>query len=421
MTTRKAVEIDRHPPAVVRQAIEEPPRSASLKLGAQRLALTFADSVPLANSALVLVQVIGLVATARILGVEARGQYQAWTAWAALVGTLSLLGCPQAVVVIGRRRPDIGLRNVARVLLAGLLISILGSCLALALLGADPLALVGGAMLAGSGLLVAMSAAIHQARGCHGWRFNLTRVMPPVLGFAAVVPVLLAWAASPSMALFALGVGNLVGVLVALQVGGAFGRSDFAIDGAILRAGLKNTPLLLVSWLVVSGDVAVLAHVANSTELAYYGIGVGVRAVVAAVGTAVGMRWFARQSSLGSWRATARRFLPALAVAVLLIVALPMAVPRVLGDSFNPSVIPAQMMAMAGVVVSVDFLLVRKILVMGRIQAISSFKFLQFGLIVLGFVLCAENAAVYSGVYFVGVAAGIPVQYWLLRTKGAGT
>lgn len=87
-----------------------------------------------------------------------------------------------------------------------------------------------------------------------------------------------------------------------------------------------------------------------------YGVGVAARSVVMAVGTAVGLRWFARPTALAGARGSAGRFLPTIVVAAAIVIVAPFIVPIVLGDDFAPSVPVVQVGALVGLLSSVDFL-----------------------------------------------------------------
>lgn len=149
-----------------------------------------ADSVPITNVALLVASTGGLVLTARVLGVDGRGEYLTWSAWSALVGTLALLGTQPFVVVASAGKAPVSLRDVQGLLLMGLAVAMICTFLVLNLLRAPGLAILGGMVLAMSGPVVALNASVQQANGDHHWRFNAARAIGPVCGLTAVI---LAW------------------------------------------------------------------------------------------------------------------------------------------------------------------------------------------------------------------------------------
>lgn len=322
------------------------------------------NSVVGTNLALMIVAMLSTVITARYLGVAERGLYLTWSSWNAMVGTLAMLGTQSFIVVAAERvGTRVSTRTVLPLLGAGIGLAALGSWGAMVFLNAPRVVFIGGACHAISGPIVATLAAIQQANGDHGWRFNLARAVSPVTGFISVLGMMFWLRGSATVLYLALGGGCLVGSVIAVLICRQKLSSRPHLIGIILRLSLGGSPLVLLGWLMLNIDTLAVSMAGDSTDVGIYGIGVAARSAVTAVGTSVGLRWFARRGQFFSLGAVARQFIPVVIVAGLGAAFAPVLVPWILGAEFRPSVPCVVAQAVGGVLASVDFLLSHMILV----------------------------------------------------------
>ena len=280
-------------------------------------------------------------------------------------------------------------------------------------LNAGPVAVLGGVLLAISGPIVATHAAVQQANGHHGWRFNAARALSPIAGLLAVVFTLILLRPGPQELFLGLGVGCLTGAIVSVRIAHEFATAEPQLIARILQLARRGSLLVLLGWLLFNFDTVVVSIAGTSSDVSIYGVGASARSLVLAIGGAVGMRWFATRGHFGSFKSVIRPFLPAVAVALGIAVVAPMAVPLVLGQGFAPSVPVVQLQAVGGVLASADFLLMHVLLVRSGYAWPTILRFalvltLTGGIIaVRGRPIC--SAAVFCSVMLISVIAQIGI------------
>lgn len=342
--------------------VDEP--VSAVQRGVARASRATADSLVVANVLLMLVGVLGLVITARYLGVTDRGRYLTWSSWCALIGTLSMLGTEAFVVVAAASaRARVSLWTLWSVLAAAMALAGALAFLAMAWIEPDPTVIAGGMLVAMSGPIIALHAHVQLANGYHNWRFNLSRTLAPLLGFASVVAGMTVFRLQAEGLFLLLGIGLCAGAIAAVALAWEPASAPPGFVRTWIALARRGAPLTLLIWLLLNVDTVAVATFGDSTDVGLYGVGVGARGAVAAVGSAVGLRWYAARGSLTSARAVARSFLPTVAVVVAVAIVAPLLVPLVLGAEFSPSVPTVQILGIAGLLASLDFLLGRVVLV----------------------------------------------------------
>lgn len=323
-----------------------------------------ADSVAATNLALVGASALGLIVTSRYLGVSDRGLYLTWSSWASMIGTLALLGTQSFIVVAAAHlEVRVSVWRLKPMLGGGVAVAGLAAFLALSWLEAGPVAVVGGVLLAVSGPVVAVNAAVQQANGHHNWRFNLARGLSPVLGLLSVVVILLASSPGAEGLFLGLGLGYLAGAVIAVVLAREPASPDWRLAHRVLELSRRGALLGLLGWLLLYVDTVVVSIAGSSQDVGLFGVGAAAKSVVLAVGLAVGLRWFASRGAIGSRRDAVRSFIPAVLVATGIVVVAPWAVPEALGQDFTASVPAVQLCAVGGVLAGVDFLLSQYLLV----------------------------------------------------------
>lgn len=323
-----------------------------------------ADSVVLVNMALIGVSTLGLIITSRYLGVSDRGLYLTWSSWCVMIGTLAMLGTQSFIVVAaGQLDTRVSVWRLKSMLWLGVAIAGLCALAAMTGLRAGPVAVFGGILLASSGPVVAVLAAVQQANGHHGWRFNVARGLSPVAGLLAVVATLVLFHPGAEGLFLALGAGCVMGAGLSVVMTREPASAESRLVPRIRSLARRGGALVLLGWLLLNVDTVVVSVAGSSDDVGLYGVGVAAKSVVLALGTAVGMRWFATRDAVGPPRRAVRPFVPALASALGIVLVAPMAVPLLLGSEFAPSVPTVQLLALGGVIASVDFLLIHVLLV----------------------------------------------------------
>jgi len=358
---------------------------SAIRQGITRASGATVNSVVVTNMILMAISVFGLVVSARYLGVTDRGRYLTWSSWSALIGTLSMLGTEAFVVVAAASvRTRVSLWTLRPVLGVALALAGTLAFVAMVWIDPDPMVVAGGMLVAMSGPIVALHSHVQQANGHHGWRFNASRALAPILGLACVVGGLVVLQAQAEGLFLLLGTGLCVGAIAAA----ALAWEPAGVSPGLLRKWIalarRGAPLTLLTWLLLNVDTVAVSIFGDSTDVGLYGVGVGARGVVVAVGSAVGLRWYAARGSLTSPRAVARAFLPTVAAVIAVLIVAPLIVPLVLGGSFGPSVPVVQVLAIAGLLASVDFLLGRVVLVRAGYRWPSLLRALAVGALILG-------------------------------------
>ena len=321
------------------------------------------DSIVVSNLLVMGSGMVGLILTSRYLGVADRGAYLTWSSWAALIGTLALLGAEAYIVVAAHSQEvTISVRSLRPMLFLGLGTAAIGTAAVLWIVAQDIEVVVGGVLAAASSQIVAINNHVQLANSHHGWRFNLARALTPVAGLSAVVIGLYLLEPSAETLFLCLGLGLISGSVASLWLTSEAHPRIPGFGRAVWRFARRGALLTLLMWIVFNGDTVLVSVFGSSEDVGLYGVGVAARGVVVAVGSAVGMKWFATRDVMGR-RTLARSMLPVCGTALAAVLAAPWLVPLVLGEGFRAAIPCVQILAMAGVAASLDFLLARMLMV----------------------------------------------------------
>jgi len=277
---------------------------------------------------------------------------------------------------------------------------------------------IGGALAAVASQLVAINSHVQLANERHGWRFNLARVATPVAGMATVAGAIY-WFSPGAETLFlllgvALALAALLGALVTRESHPPVPHFVRAVWGFARRGSL----LTLLGWALVSADTVVVSIFGTSEDVALYGVGVAARGVVLAVGSGVGMRWFAKREPMAR-RVIAKSLLPVVVVALAVVLSARWVVPMVLGADFKASVPTVQVLACAGVVVSLDFLLQRIFMIRDRLLVATLLRIGGLAALVLGVGLVGGSPTGAAWVYLATTGVIVGLQTVLLSREVA--
>ena len=366
-----------------------------------------ANSVLLTNGLLLMTSALGLVLTARYLGVQDRGMYLTWSSWSALIGTLSMLGT-QAFIVVAAHQLDVAVsvRQLLPMLLLGLSVALISSLVVTSWQRVGPAVIVGSCLLSCSGPVVALNAAVQQANGHHGWRFNLSRCLAPTLGLGGVAITLCVFDPSVDSLFFVLGLSTFFGGILGVLLTREPQLMDPRLLNTIRQYSRRGGLLVVLGWLLLNADTVLVSLAGDSTDVGIYGVGVAVRSIVLAVGTAVGLKWFAVRDT-GSLRRLLVSFSPATLAAAAAIVCSPTLIPLVLGVGFEPSVLPSQLLAIGGLLASADFLLGHMVLIRSGYRRPTQLRLGLFLLLAIGILAVGGSpdaaAAVFCGVMMLSV------------------
>ena len=96
------------------------------------------DSIVVSNLLVMGSGMVGLILTSRYLGVADRGAYLTWSSWAALIGTLALLGAEAYIVVAAHSQEvTISVRSLRPMLFLGLGTAAIGTAAVLWIVAQD--------------------------------------------------------------------------------------------------------------------------------------------------------------------------------------------------------------------------------------------------------------------------------------------
>jgi hypothetical protein len=352
-----------------------------------------------ANGTLLVSGVLSSMCISRALAPHGRGEYVTWQAWGAGLAILAIGGLPQALVLDRRHRLPAVVTALASTLTAALVVV---AVLAAALHPA-PLLVAATVLVVVANQVGAIGPALAQRAGRMGAQFNLARLAPQGAAFAAIAALLatgdrtvahwlvaiagsqavvaLAWAAVALRSVVgaaALG-GSAAAALGGSAAGALGGSAAGALGGSAAGAsgrmqGSGGTGLTARTWQLFPAnfatqvqyrfDLIAVAALFPHTTVAFYAVGVAAQAAVLAMGQASGMYRFANRSGKrGGLRHELRHALTnAGLVAVPLGASSLLWVPAVYGSTFAPAAPIVTVLCLAGVVQSVDYLLVHEVL-----------------------------------------------------------
>ncbi|GIJ53994.1 hypothetical protein [Virgisporangium aurantiacum] len=337
-----------------------------------------------ANGALLLSGVLSSVCISRALAPQGRGEYVTWQAWGAGVAILAIGGLPQALVLDRRHRLPAVVTALASTLTAALVVV----AVLAATLHPAPLLVVATVLVVVANQVGAIGPALAQRAGRMGAQFNLARLAPQAAAFTAIAALLATgdrtaahWLLAIAGSQAVVAVGWAAVALRRLQGSGAPRRLQGS--GASRRVrGAKGTGLTARTWHLFPAnfatqvqyrfDLIAVAALFPHTTVAFYAVGVAAQAAVLAMGQASGMYRFANRSGRltggqsGGQSGLRDELRHALTNAGLIAVPLGVSslvwVPAVYGSTFAPAGPIVTVLCLAGVVQSVDYLLVHEVL-----------------------------------------------------------
>lgn len=296
------------------------------------------------------------VISSRHLNPAGRGQLVSWQSWATTLTTLSALGYPQLLVTDKLLPRRLGLRDIRWEVSGVSCIAILVAIWATALLGGPPIALVGAACMALSGMLNALQIALAQRSGAMGLEFNLLRLAPPIAGLAACVVLLGISRSGPSVWFTCIGVAQLVAVLTCWLW---LRMPRVNVCGA-RRRWLSTLALLPISWITLlqyRADLLLVTLLFPKDIVAFYSIGTAAQSAAFAAGQSGGMLWFGRQRNGSVRSALLSTAATSASVSALVILTSWILVPTIYGQSFAPAIPVVIVLSGISVPLSMDYLL----------------------------------------------------------------
>lgn len=376
------------------------------------------DSIALANLAIMGSGLLGLILTSRYLGVEERGQYLTWSSWAALVGTLAMLGSEAYIVVAAHSlHVKVSFRSLKGFAVAGMGAAAGAAAFALWAVSGSVEVSIGGALAAVSSQVVAMNSHVQLANEHHGWRYNIARVAAPFAGLATVASAIYWFAPGPEALYLLLGIGLAGGAVISAVVTHESHDAVPHFVGAIWGFARRGSMLTLLGWALVSADTVVVSIFGTSEDVGLYGVGVAARGVVVAVGSSVGMRWFAKREAMQR-KMLATSLLPVVLVALAIVLTAHWLVPLVLGAEFEASVPVVQVLSCAGILVSLDFLLQRISMIRDQLLIATLLRIVGLGMLVLGVGLVGGSPKGAACVYLATTGVIVGLQTVLLSRSG---
>lgn len=358
----------------------------------RRDARSFAGQFVLTAGTNVLLASLGVVTgilAARLLGPDGRGELAAIQLWPSFIGTVAMLGLPEALTYFCAREPA----------KAG---QYLGSAMSLALLSSFVFVASGYAampvLLSGQSrevveaarwylLLVPLYALVglpyHPLRGLHDFaRWNLLRVLP-ALGWLAIL--LVAWWVGPrepsTLAMTYLGVLAAlffpVAAVVYDRVPGPY-TPDFQAWKSMMRYGLPCAATSVPQMLNYRLDQMVMAALLPPPSLGLYVVAVSwagaLTPLLAALGSVLFPRVASERNADGQVAALAQggrlAVLAACAIGIPLVLASPWGVPFLFGPEFAAAAPAASILVVASAVAGINLVLAEGLRGSGRPAAV---------------------------------------------------
>jgi O-antigen/teichoic acid export membrane protein len=323
------------------------------------------------NVALALLAVATGIITARLLGPSGEGELTAIQTWPFLLGTLAMLGLPEALVYFISRQPERGKQLTSTAVVIGLLSSLavgaLGWVALPFLLSAQQPQVISAArvfLLIGC-IYAVVGIPAGSLRGAHEFTaWNLFRIAP---GIAWLCILLASWHLGHPNAIplsrWYLGGMLLCGlpflVVVNRKLRGPL-KPDARLAPEMLRFGLPSTLTTIPQTINLRFDQLLIIAFLPARSLGFYVVAVawsgGVAPVLSAVGSVLFPHVSAEQDTdrQGHMLATALQggTLVAAATSVPFMLLAPIGLPFVFGSRFDPSIPSALLLVPAGAVLA---------------------------------------------------------------------
>ncbi|WP_235462943.1 lipopolysaccharide biosynthesis protein, partial [Frankia sp. BMG5.23] len=330
------------------------------------------------------------VLAARALGPVARGEFVALQTWAGMLAMVFALGVSQTLVTDdGEDRALLGpllTQTVASALLAAVLFTVVPMLITVgpgrsggtgAGRGAawDAVAVLGATCFTAAAVAASNAAGLAQRRGRMTGEFQLVRLLPAAATLAAFAALAGRGVRDPGLWMLTLGVTALLPPL-GYHVAVLGGLPALARPGRLLprrrfmRSALGAYGTVVGAQLIYKLDMLLVATFLAAEQVAFYAVAVAVAGACTTVCQATGMVMFSRLRTLVDPRQRARVVrraviaTVALAAAVAGTIALvtPTAIRIVYGTRFAPAAPAAQVLVLATIPQSVDYLLTHVLL-----------------------------------------------------------
>lgn len=329
------------------------------KFLSRRIGLS-AISVPATNFAIMAIGILTSVLVARMLGAEGRGLFLTWQAWATVVANIANLAIAQTIVTTTLYA---SLPPRRQFLTIAALVALLCALLSMAVM---PL-VTSGVVSVATAILFALAnslggiyPAVFQRLKKMDVAYNVVRILPPLAYLASVAYLLLTGRGDLEQALITV---SLVSLTVTVAIGVVVVRR-YSTRGEVVKGFFRQSSTLAPPiWALYFYETAALLAVSvfyDAAAVAFFGVATSVQAAVVSLGRSVSARWF-------SVKERGSRELPlAVVLEVLAVAGLPAAgvlvlghwaIPFAFGTEFDPAVQISYILAICGVVRSVDLLL----------------------------------------------------------------
>ncbi len=329
------------------------------------------------------------VLAARLLGAEGRGELAAIQLWPSAIGTIAMIGLPEALVYFSAREPAHTGRwvgsAVSLALVSSVLFAAVGYLVMPVVLNAQPPEVVEAARwyLVLVPLYALVGMPYHALRGRQEFAaWNALRLLP---GLGWLVVLVLAWVIGKAEPRWL--AGAYLAMLAALflpvtmvlrqRVGGPY-RPKIRDWRPLMRFGLPSAGSGLPQVIYSRLDQLALAALLPTSSLGLYAVAVTWGSAVVPLLNAIGSATFPRIAADGEsdrqWETLAKAVrmavLVALALGMLMLAATPWAIPLVFGPEFGKAVPAAAVFVVGGMVCGITQVMEEGLRGLGRPRAV---------------------------------------------------
>lgn len=405
-----------------------------------QLTSRFSSHVFLTTGTNILLSGLGVatgVMAARLLGPEGRGELAAIQLWAGVLGTLCLLGVPEALIYFSAKKPEWSrqylLSAMFLALVAAIPFSIGGFLFMPVLLSMQTEAVITSARWYLLFLpLSALTGVPYQAlRGIGDFRvWNMLRLLPSLGWFVLLLcSMMTGWNEAGGLALAYLFVLAVLAVpviwIILRRVQGPF-HLDVQSFKPMLKYGLPSVLGTVPTMLNLRLDQMLMAGFLPAQVLGQYVVAVAWSGAVAPLLNALGTVLFPRTASQKTREDQARgvgqgvRMAVLIALFLVLVVVLvtPLIIPLLFGDKFAPAIPAAWVLVCAAGILGVNFVLEEGLRGMGQPKLVLYSELVGLGVTLLCLLALLQplgimGAAIASLLGYSAVSAIL--LYWVTR------
>lgn len=375
----------------------------------------------------------GVVAS-RALGPTGRGDYFAVQATAAVIAVAATMGVTQALVTSDEAVESL----TGPIILPPLVAGMMGLSLGIVFNVSNhpwltTSGILGASMLTSAGVLGSFVGAHAQRAGRMKGHFQRARLLPQL---AVVVVMLTLWLTgqqSINLWLLVSGVGITLPTLVLFfpiakrSLGFYSGKRRWVPSVSFRRQASTAWVIAVGSQLLYRADVVVVGTALDSYSIGLYSVGVAAGMAVAGIGQAAGMLAFSdlrRQTdNTEQWAIISRGLLQTVLLTVALTVPVvlltPWLVHALYGSQFEGSILPARILVVAAVPLSIDYLLTHAALSVGARKQLLWTQALMITLtaILLVAAVQTEDLKIIAGVSLITYPLSGATLWALVRNK----